>query len=66
MQTQSKLPFVCFNCEKVGNFASKFPYKNKNNEEYSSLIGYRKGKTKKKINSSDKRRTYIPMRTTTL
>jgi hypothetical protein len=45
---KGKIPFICFNCGKVGHFAAKFPYNNKNNEEDSILKRYRKGKTEKK------------------
>jgi hypothetical protein len=45
---KGNIPFICFNYGKVGHFVAKFPYKNKNNEEDSSLKRYRKGKTKKK------------------
>jgi hypothetical protein len=34
-----KLPLICFNCDGIGHFANKCPYKKKRNDE-----GYSKGK----------------------
>jgi hypothetical protein len=36
---RGKLPLICFNCDGIGRFANKCPYKNKRNDE-----GYSKGK----------------------
>jgi hypothetical protein len=36
---RGKLPLICFNCDGIGHFANKFPYKKKRNDE-----GYSKGK----------------------
>jgi hypothetical protein len=37
-----KIPFKCFDHGEVGHCATKFPYKNKNNEEDSNFKRYRK------------------------
>jgi hypothetical protein len=36
---RGKLPLICFNCDGIGHFARKCPYKKKRNDE-----GYSKGK----------------------
>jgi hypothetical protein len=36
---RGKLPLICFNCDGIGHFANKCPYKKKINDE-----GYSKGK----------------------
>jgi hypothetical protein len=36
---RGKLPLICFNCDGIGHFANKCPYKKKRNDE-----GYSKGK----------------------
>jgi hypothetical protein len=36
---RGKLPLICFNCDGIGNFSNKCPYKKKRNDE-----GYSKGK----------------------
>jgi hypothetical protein len=36
---RDKLPLICFNCDGIGHFSKKCPYKKKRNDE-----GYSKGK----------------------
>jgi hypothetical protein len=36
---RGKIPLICFNCDGIGHFANKCPYKKKRNDE-----GYSKGK----------------------
>jgi hypothetical protein len=36
---RDNIPLICFNCDGIGHFANKFPYKRKRNDE-----GYSKGK----------------------
>jgi hypothetical protein len=36
---RGKIPLICFNCDGIGHFSKKFPYKKKRNDE-----GYLKGK----------------------
>jgi hypothetical protein len=48
---RGKLPLICFNCDGIGHFASKFPHKKKRNDEvYSKGKHTYKGKrTTKKV-----------------
>jgi hypothetical protein len=49
---RGKLPLICFNCDDIGNFINKCPYKKKkrNGKDYSNRKQIYKGKrTKKKI-----------------
>ena len=48
---RGNLPLICFNCDGIGHFASKFPHKKKRNDEvYSKGKHTYKGKrTTKKV-----------------
>ena len=49
---KGKLPLICFNCDGIGHFAKKCPYKKKRNDE-----GYSKGK-KKHIKAKEPQRKF--------
>lgn len=49
---KGKLPFKCFNCGKIGNFASKFPYGEKDEHGKKTMKSF----GKEKMNNSYKPR----------
>ena len=69
---KGKIPFKCFECGKIGHFASKFPYnKIKDNDELKNIIITRKeGRCTKEENtkirkgSIGKKRVFIIRRIT--
>jgi hypothetical protein len=48
---RGKLPLICFNCDGIGHFANKCPYKKKRNDEGDSKRRqtYKGKRTRKKI-----------------
>jgi hypothetical protein len=58
---RGKIPLICFNCDGIGHFVNKCPYKKKRNDE-----GYSKGRKHIKAKEPQRkfsRKAYAPKKT---
>lgn len=59
---KGKLPFKCFNCGKIRNFASKCPYGEKDGDKKKSNKSFGKDKMKKTYGALGREIVFIPLK----